>query len=195
MEKKAPSKAMKWAAVGSVLAAATVITTAAVGQEVLPRPEPPFRGKIGRTTEDSKPDFPKEGQAPQRAPNILLIMTDDVGFSAASTFGGPIPTPALDRLAAHGLRFTQFNTCALCSPTRAALLTGRNHHTCATGLVMETGTGYPGYNTLMPKSCGSIGEVLRQNGYNDSVQPHQGAPRIHLFSGNGAHSGRRRTGH
>ena len=168
MEKKAPSKAMKWAAVGSVLAAATVITTAAVGQEVLPRPEPPFRGKIGRTTKDSKPDFPKEGQAPQRAPNILLIMTDDVGFSAASTFGGPIPTPALDRLAAHGLRFTQFNTCALCSPTRAALLTGRNHHTCATGLVMETGTGYPGYNTLMPKSCGSIGEVLRQNGYNTS---------------------------
>jgi arylsulfatase A-like enzyme len=168
MEQKAHRTAWKWAAVGCVLATAAVMATAAVGQEVLPRPEPPFRGKIGRTIKDSKPDFPKEGRAPQGAPNILLIMTDDVGFSAASTFGGPIPTPALDRLAAHGLRFTQFNTCALCSPTRAALLTGRNHHTCATGLVMETGTGYPGYNTLMPKSCGSIGEVLRQSGYNTS---------------------------
>lgn len=106
MEQKAHSKAMKWAAVGSVLAAATVITTAAVAQDVLPRPEPPFRGKIGRTIKDSKPDFPKEVRAPKGAPNILLIMTDDVGFGAASTFGGPIATPALDRLAASGLRFT-----------------------------------------------------------------------------------------
>ena len=168
MGQKAHNHARKWAVVGSVLAAVMVITAVAVAQEVLPRPQPPFRGKIGRTVKDSKPDFPKEVRAPQGEPNILLIMTDDVGFSAASTFGGAISTPALDRLATHGLRFTQFNTCALCSPTRAALLTGRNHHTCATGLVMETGTGYPGYNTLMPKSCGSLGEVLRQNGYNTS---------------------------
>ena len=168
MGQKAHNHARKWAVVGSVLAAVMVVTAVAVAQEVLPRPQPPFRGKIGRTVKDSKPDFPKEVRAPQGEPNILLIMTDDVGFSAASTFGGAIPTPALDRLATHGLRFTQFNTCALCSPTRAALLTGRNHHTCATGLVMETGTGYPGYNTLMPKSCGSLGEVLRQNGYNTS---------------------------
>lgn len=162
------SKARSWAAVGGVLAVAAVIAAAGVAQEVLPRPEPPFRGKIGRTTKDSKPDFPKEVRAPKGAPNILLIMTDDVGFGAASTFGGPITTPTMDRLAANGLRFTQFHTTALCSPTRAALITGRNHHTCATGVIMEMGTGYPGYNTLMPKSCGSIGEVLRQNGYNTS---------------------------
>ncbi len=139
-----------------------------LAQEVLPRPEPPFHGTIGRTVKDSKPDFPKEVQAPKGAPNILLIMTDDVGFAASSPFGGPIPTPTLGRLAANGLRYTQFHTTALCSPTRAALITGRNHHTNATGVVMEMGTGYPGYHSLMPKSSGTIAEVLKQNGYNTS---------------------------
>src|SRR5271157_2928769 len=120
---------------------------AMAAQEVLPWPEQPFRGKIGPTTKDSKPAFPKEVRAPKGAPNILLIMTDDVGFGAASPFGGPIATPTLDRLAVSGLRYTQFHTTALCSPTRAALITGRNHHNCATGIIMEMGTGYPGYNT------------------------------------------------
>jgi arylsulfatase A-like enzyme len=135
-------------------------------QEVLPRPEAPFKGHIGRTVKDSTKDFPQETTAPEGAPNILLILTDDVGFGASSTFGGPVPTPTMDRLAKNGLRYTQFNTCALCSPTRAALLSGRNHHTNGTGLIMEGGTGFPGYNTLMPKSCGTFAEVLRQNGYN-----------------------------
>ena len=90
----------------SRLAEAAKAEAAKAAQEVLPRPEPPFRGKIGPTTKDSKPDFPKEVRAPKGAPNILLIMTDDVGFGAASTFGGPIATPTLDRLAANGLRFT-----------------------------------------------------------------------------------------
>ena len=134
--------------------------------EVLPPPEQPFKGHIGRKAKDSQPDFPKEVQAPKAAPNILLIMTDDVGFGAASTFGGPVPTPTMDRLAKAGLRYTQFHTTALCSPTRAALLTGRNHHSSATGVVMELGTGYPGYNSLMPKSSGTFAEMLRQNGYN-----------------------------
>jgi arylsulfatase A-like enzyme len=93
-------------------------------------------------------------------------LTDDVGFGASSTFGGPIPTPTLDRLAKAGLRYTEFHTTALCSPTRAALITGRNHHTDATGVIMEMATGYPGYNSLMSRSSGSIAEVLRQNGYN-----------------------------
>ncbi len=97
-------------------------------QEVLPRPEQPFGGKIGRKAKDSVKDFPKEVAAPKGAPNILLILTDDVGFGASSTFGGPIPTATMDRLAKSGLRYTQFHTTALCSPTRAALLTGRNHH-------------------------------------------------------------------
>lgn len=134
--------------------------------EVLPRPEQPFKGYIDRKAKDSRPDFPKEVQAPKGAPNILLIMTDDVGFGAVSTFGGPVPTPTMDRLAKAGLRYTQFHTTALCSPTRAALLTGRNHHSNATGVVMELGTGYPGYNSLMPKSSGAFAEALRQSGYN-----------------------------
>jgi len=143
-----------------------VFAPTARAQEVLPRPEPPFKGHIGRTIKDSTKDFPEETAAPKGAPNILLILTDDVGFGASSTFGGPIPTPTFDRLAKNGLRYTQFHTCALCSPTRAALLSGRNHHSANTGIIMEGGTGFPGYNSLMSKSCGTFAEVLRQNGYN-----------------------------
>jgi arylsulfatase len=135
---------------------------------ILPRPEPPFQGKIGRTVKDSVSDFPKEVQAPKGAPNVLLILTDDVGFGASSTFGGPIPTPNFDKLAANGLKYNRMHTTALCSPTRAALISGRNHHSCATGNIMEFGTGFPGYNSLMPKSCGTIAQVLRGNGYNTS---------------------------
>jgi arylsulfatase A-like enzyme len=137
-------------------------------QEVLPRPEQPFRGTIGLTAKDSVKDFPQAVRAPKDAPNILLILTDDVGFGASSTFGGPIPTATMDRLANDGLRYTQFHTTALCSPTRAALLSGRNHHSAATGVIMEAGTGFPGYNTLMPKSAGTFAEILKQNGYNTS---------------------------
>ena len=152
---------------GVALLTAAVLTSAvASAQEVLPRPEPPFKGYIGRTAKESIKDFPPETQAPKGAPNILLILTDDVGFGASSTFGGPIPTETMDRLAKSGLRYTQFHTTALCSPTRAALLSGRNHHSAATGLIMEGGTGFPGYNSLMPKSVGTFAEVLKQNGYN-----------------------------
>jgi len=152
------------AIVCAMLAAA--VATSARAQEVLPRPAQAFGGHIGLTAQDSVKDFPKAVEAPKGAPNILVILTDDVGFGASSTFGGPIPTTTLDRLAREGLRYTQFHTTALCSPTRAALLTGRNHHSVATGVIMEAGTGFPGYNTLMPKSAGTWAEVLRQNGYN-----------------------------
>src|SRR5262249_44435079 len=118
--------------------------------EILPKPEVPFKGKISRLAKDSTPDFPKEIQAPAGAPNVLLILTDDVGFGASSTFGGPVTTPTFDMLASNGLRYNQFHTTALCSPTRAALITGRNHHSAATGTIMEFGTGFPGYNSLMP---------------------------------------------
>jgi arylsulfatase len=149
-----------------VLAALTLsIGTGVKGEEVLPRPEQPFAGVIERTGDLSTPDFPIPFEAPEGAPNIVLIMTDDVGFGASSTFGGPIATPTLDALAASGLRYNAFHTTALCSPTRAALISGRNHHTAATGVIMEFGTGYPGYNTIMPRSVGTIGEVLKQNGY------------------------------
>jgi Sulfatase len=147
----------------------SVIGIGASAQDVvLPKPQPPFQGVIGRTVKDSKPDFPKGVEAPQGAPNVLLILTDDVGFGASSPFGGPIATPNLQRLADNGLRYNTFHTTALCSPTRAALITGRNHHTDASGVITEMATGYPGYTSLMPRSLGSVGEGLRENGYNTS---------------------------
>jgi arylsulfatase A-like enzyme len=148
------------------LAVVALSPASASAQDVLPRPAQPFKGKIGRTAAESTPDFPKPVAAPKGAPNVLLILTDDVGFGAPSTFGGAIPTPTFDRLASAGLRYNTFHTTALCSPTRSALITGRNHHTNATGVITEMGTGYPGYNSLMPKSSGTVGEILKQNGYN-----------------------------
>jgi arylsulfatase len=150
----------------AVLTLSLVTVAPALAQETLPPPEPPFKGKIGRTVKDSTPDFPKGVEAPKGAPNILLILTDDVGFGASSTFGGPVQTPTMQRLADAGLRYTTFHTTALCSPTRAALITGRNHHTNASGVITEMATGYPGYNSLVPKSSGTVGEVLRESGYN-----------------------------
>ncbi|OYW24138.1 MAG: arylsulfatase [Planctomycetales bacterium 12-60-4] len=143
-------------------------TTDDLQRNVLPIPEPQFKGKIGRTVKASESDFPKSVEAPKGAPNVLLILTDDVGFGASSTFGGPVPTPNMDRLAANGLKYNRFHTTALCSPTRAALISGRNHHSCATGNIMEFATGYPGYNSVMSKSCGTVAQVLRGNGYNTS---------------------------
>ncbi len=106
--------------------------------------------------------------APAAAPNILLVLLDDVGFGAASTFGGPCNTPTAQRLAGNGLRYNRFHTTALCSPTRAALLTGRNHHSVHTGCIMEGGTGFPGYDTLMGKNTATVAEILKQSGYNTS---------------------------
>jgi arylsulfatase len=131
-------------------------------------PDPAFRGQVGLRPSDSVKDFPAESTAPEGAPNVLLIITDDVGFGATSTFGGPIPTPTVDRLASMGVRYNNFHTTALCSPTRAALLTGRNHHSVATGGIMEIGTGLPGYNTLIPQSKRGMGNLLKLNGYNTS---------------------------
>ncbi len=137
-----------------------------LAQEVLPAPPAPFKGQIGLSAKDSKSDFPQPVLAPKGAPNVVLVMLDDVGFGASSTFGGPISTPTLERLARSGLRYTQFHTTALSSPTRAALLTGRNHHSVHTGVIMEQGTGFPGYDSLMGKDTATVGEILRQKGWN-----------------------------
>ncbi len=137
-------------AAGMLLAVAFTAPILAQTRETLPVPDPPFKGKIGLRASDSVKDFPAEAKAPEGAPNVLLILTDDVGFGATSTFGGPIPTPTFDRLANMGLRFNNFHTTALCSPTRAALLTGRNHHSVATGGIMEIGVGYPGLQHADP---------------------------------------------
>ena len=139
--------------------------TTTIDGRYLPPPPQPFHGDIQPNAYESKPYWPELVTPPKGAPNVLLIMTDDVGFSAPSTFGGLIPTPALDRVAQMGLRYTRFHTTALCSPTRAALLTGRNHHSVATGVVVDQATGYPGYNSVIPRDAVAIGEILRQNGY------------------------------
>jgi len=140
--------------------------TDSLNRTILPIPEPVFHGRIGITTADSVKDFPRQVEPPEGAPNVVIIMTDDVGFSASQTFGGPIPTPAFDRVAKAGIRYNAFHTTAQCSPTRAALLTGRNHHTAGTGSVMEQGIGFPGYNTLVSKKLAGIGQILKYNGYN-----------------------------
>jgi arylsulfatase A-like enzyme len=133
---------------------------------ILPRPDFHFSGEIARTYLDSDPaQFPQPVEAPKGAPNILLILLDDVGFGQFSTFGGAVPSPTMDRLAKEGLRYNRFHTTALCSPTRAALITGRNHHSASFAGITELATGYDGYCCILPRECGTVGEVLRQNGY------------------------------
>ena len=102
---------------------------------------------------------------PKGAPNVLLIMTDDQGYGVSGTFGGVIPTPAMDRIAKAGLRYTQFHSTALCSPTRAALITGRNHHSVGYGVIGEMSTGFPGYDSVIGQESATIGEILKENGY------------------------------
>jgi len=131
----------------------------------LPPPDPKFSGVIKESARDSKPWWPPTVVPPKSAPNVLLIMTDDAGYGVASTFGGVIPTPAMDRIAKMGLRYTQFHSTALCSPTRAALITGRNHHSAGFGVLAEMVTGFPGYDGIIPKDKATIGETLKENGY------------------------------
>ncbi len=142
--------------------------TWSVPGEVLPAPAPPFGGEINLNADQSKPWWPPRIVPPEGAPNILLIMTDDVGFAAPSTFGGVIPTPALDRIANSGLRYTNFHSTSLCSPTRAALITGRNHHSVGFGVVSEAASGFPGYDSVIGKDNATIGRILLDNGYRTS---------------------------
>jgi arylsulfatase len=148
--------------IGRPLAAAEPTTTPAV----LPHTPPPFRGTINLRAKDSTPDFPQPIEAPKGAPNVLLILLDDVGFGASSAFGGPCRTPVLEALAKRGLRYTQFHTTALCSPTRAALITGRNHHAVHSAAITEAATGFPGYDSVMQKDTATVAEVLKLNAWN-----------------------------
>src|SRR5262245_56863482 len=116
--------------------------TTTIDGKYLPPPPPKFGGKINLGADQSKPYWPPRVVPPKGAPNVLLIMTDDAGYGVSSTFGGVIPTPAMDRIASMGLRYTQFHSTALCSPTRAALITGRNHHSTGFGVVTEQSTGF-----------------------------------------------------
>ncbi len=138
-------------------------------QEVLPRPARPFGGKIGLTYKDSEAEKPQlkipETYGLENPPNILIVLIDDCGFGQMGTFGGGIPTPTMDRVASTGLKYTRFHTTALCSPTRAALLTGRNHHSVGSGVIGEAGTGFPGYSGIMPSSAATFSQIIREYGY------------------------------
>ena len=141
------------------------LATAAIDGRQLPPSDPAFGGVIKETAAASKAWWAPRIVPPKGAPNVLLIMTDDVGFGAPGTFGGVIPTPALDRVAKSGLRYTNFHSTSLCSPTRAALITGRNHHVSGFGVVGEIATGFPGYNSVIRRENGTIGSILKANGY------------------------------
>ena len=139
-----------------------------IDRTVLPPPASEFKGKIGPNYKDSTPDWTPALPlaAPEGAPNVLLIVLDDVGFGHIGSYGGPIETPNLDKLAAGGLRYNNFHTTALCSPSRGALLTGRNHHAIGLAAITEAATGFPGNYGNIPKSAATIAEILKQNGYN-----------------------------
>lgn len=146
-------------------AAGSPNATSTIDGRQLPPPPPVFGGVIKEQALQSEPWWPPRVTPPDGAPNVLLILTDDAGFGVPSTFGGVIPTETMDRLAAEGLRFTNIHSTALCSPTRAALITGRNHHSVGFGVISEQSTGYPGYNSIITRDKATIGRVLLENGY------------------------------
>ena len=139
--------------------------TISIEGKQLPPQEPKFGGVVKERATESTPWWPPRVVPPKSSPNVLLIMTDDQGYGVSSAFGGVIPTPALDRVAKSGLRYTHMHSTALCSPTRAALITGRNHHSVAFGNVSELSTGYPGYDSVIPKSKATIARILSGHGY------------------------------
>lgn len=128
--------------------------------------DPAFKGIIGRTYKESKEDWPELPAAPAGAPNVIVILLDDVGFGMASTFGGPVPTPSLDKLASQGVKYNRFHTTAICSATRAALITGRNHHVAGSGFLVEWATGFPSYDMMIPKRTATVAAALKYNGIN-----------------------------
>ena len=142
-------------------------TTTIDGQQ-LPPPDPKFGGVIKDDALQSTPWWAPRVVPPKDAPNVLLIITDDAGFGVPSTFGGVIPTPTMDRIANAGLRYNRMCSTALCSPTRAALITGRNHHSVGFGVIAEQATGFPGYNSVIGVDNATIGRILLDNGYNTS---------------------------
>ncbi|HUL19159.1 MAG TPA: arylsulfatase [Steroidobacteraceae bacterium] len=142
--------------------------TTTIDGKQLPPPPAKFGGVIKETAPNSKPYWPPTVVPPKGAPNVLLIMTDDQGYGVSGTFGGVIPTPSMDRIAKAGLRYTQFHSTALCSPTRAALITGRNHHSVGFGVIGEMSTGFPGYDSVIGPESATVGEVLKEHGYSTS---------------------------
>jgi arylsulfatase A-like enzyme len=153
-------------------------------EDILPPADPPFRGYVGETYKASKPAWPQPVRPPAGAPNVVVILMDDLGFGHTSPYGGPIQTPHMERLATSGLRYNNFHTTALCSPTRAALMTGRNHHSVGFAAIPELSTGYPNSNSYLPKSAATVAEVLKLNGYSTfAVGKWHLAPAAHTSAG------------
>jgi arylsulfatase A-like enzyme len=138
-----------------------------VKRDVLPIPDRPYEGPITYDAKDPDTSFPpiEQLRPPAEAPNVLVVLLDDVGFAASSAFGGPCATPVAEALAAEGLKYTRFHTTALCSPTRAALLSGRNHHSVGMGGITEIATSAPGYNSVRPNTAAPLAETLKLNGF------------------------------
>ncbi len=180
----------RWFTAAAVVAAATAAgcsappasqapsSTAAIDRTVLPirTPAVPSITEMDARKATAPPRF--EVKAPDSAPNVVIVLIDDIGFGSSSTFGGPINMPTLDRLAANGLKFNRFHTTALCSPTRTALLTGRNHHVNNAGAIMELATAFPGNTGVRPDSVAPLAEILRLNGYSTAAfgKYHETAP-------------------
>ena len=150
-------------------ASALAQTAAPLDRSVLPIPAPPFDGAIAEAVLDSRPGSPRIVRAPDGAPNVLLMMSDDVGFAMSSAFGGPVPTPNYEALAAQGQRYNRFHTTGICSPSRAALLTGRNHHNAGVGFLSDLPANYPGYGGRMLPETATIAQTLRLNGYSTAM--------------------------
>jgi arylsulfatase len=165
--------AVVWAALAPLAVGAQTVTgtpgspsaTTTIPGNQLPAPDPAFGGTITQDALTSTPWWAPRIVPPAQAPNILLIITDDSGFGVPSTFGGVIPMPTMDRIAAEGLRYTNIHSTALCSPTRASMITGRNHHSVGFGVIGEQSTGFPGYNSIIPEDKATIGRILLDNGY------------------------------
>ncbi len=143
------------------------MTDHSIDRSKLPIQRPPFNGAAGQTLGDSQPDWDLIGhvEPPEGAPNVLVVLIDDAGFGNPSTFGGPISTPNYDRMAERGLKYNRFHVTAMCSPTRAALLTGRNHHAVGMGGIPEFSCGFPGYSAMLPRDAAPFPKVLKENGY------------------------------
>jgi arylsulfatase A-like enzyme len=160
-----PGLKLRYAAIGAALCLALPAAWAA-SQAVRTYTDNHFNGAIGMTYTESQPAWPALPAAKPGSPNVVIFLLDDVGFANLGSYGGPIRTPNIDRLAAAGLRYNNYTTTAICSPTRAALLTGRNHHSVGFGTIIESATGYPGYNGLLPDNADTLAKILTTSGYN-----------------------------
>ncbi len=145
------------------------MASAAQDRSVLPVPRAPFDGEMTENVMDATPGSERPVQAPEGAPNVLMFMSDDVGFAMTSAFGGPVPTPNFDRLAREGQRYNRFHSTGICSPSRAALLTGRNHHNAGVGWLSDMPSPYPGYNSRIQPDTATVAQILRYNGYNTAM--------------------------